>query len=262
MHGGVRVVPVVPAGWTGRWWGVLRLALVLLWLLAAAVSWWTAPRKQSYEQARADVTAGHVTAYQWGDSWATGGSPRPWFGASGLRASSTLGPLFAWRTPEGRVYWTDTDSFDQATTTGAVDPGNYSGPGAVGIAQDLRAGGLEQRAGEVRPLGVAVTGIGLVVAAVFLGVVVAGPAPVLGTRWFWFWLASTAPYGLGMLFWLSRDHPWSRPVVPAAMLGDRERRDRGILGLGLGILATILISLLLLTLHEALGDRWVPLPDA
>jgi hypothetical protein len=31
-----------------------------------------------------------------------------------------------------------------------------------------------------------------------------------------------------------------------------ERRDRGILGLG--ILATILVSLLLLTLHEALGD--------
>jgi hypothetical protein len=186
------------------------------------------------------------------------------FGASGLRASSTLGPLFAWRTPDGRVYWTDTDNFDQVTTTRAVDPASYSGPGAVGIAQDLRAGGLEHRAGEVHPLGVAVavTGIGLVLAAVFLGVVVAGPAPVLGTRWFWFWLVSTAPYSLGMLFWLSRDRPWLRPVVPAAMPGDRERRDRGILGLGLGILATILISLLLLTLHEALGDRWVPLPDA
>jgi hypothetical protein len=63
-----------------------------------------------------------------GDSWGTGGSPRPWFGASGLRAFSTLGPLFAWRTPDGRVYWTDTDDFDQVTTTGAVDPASYSGP--------------------------------------------------------------------------------------------------------------------------------------
>ncbi|WP_407924678.1 hypothetical protein [Catellatospora paridis] len=257
----MRVVPVAPAGRTWRRWGVLRLALVLLWLLAAAISWWTAPRKQSYEQAKADVAAGHVTAYQWGDSWATG-SPRPWFGVSGLRASGTLGPLFAWRTPDGRVYWTDTDYFDQVTTTGAVDPANYSGPGAEGIAQDLRAGGLEHRAGEVHPLGVAVTVIGLALAAVFLGVVVAGPAPVLGTRWFWFWLVYTAPYGLGMLFWLSRDRPWSRPVVPEAMPGDRERRDRGILGLCLGILATILISLLLLMLHGALGDRWVPMPDA
>ncbi|MFV2103649.1 hypothetical protein [Micromonospora sp. LOL_024] len=256
MHGGA------PVAWTWRWWGVVRLALVLLWLLAAVVSWWTAPREQSYEQARADVAAGHVTAYQWGDSWATGGSPRLWFGASGLRTSSTLGPLLAWRTPDGRVSWTDTDRFDQVTTTDAVDSASYSGPGAVGVAQDLRAGGLEQRAGEVRPLGGAVTGIGLVVTAVFLGVVVAGPAPVLGTRWFWFWLVSTAPYGLGMLFWLFRDRPWSRSVVSAAMPGDRERRDRGILGLGLGILATILVSLLLLTFHEAFGDRWVPLPGA
>ncbi|MEH0985429.1 hypothetical protein [Micromonospora sp. CPCC 205556] len=241
---------------------MLRLALVLLWLLAAAVSWWTAPRKQSYEQARADVAAGHVTAYQWGDSWATDGSPRPWFGASDLRASSTLGPLFAWRTPDGRVYWTDTGNFDQVTTTGAVDPASYSGPGAVGIAQDLRAGGLVHRAGEVQPSGVAVAvaGIGLVLAAVFLGVGVAGPAPVLGTRWFWFWLVSTAPYGLGLLFWLFRDRPWSRPAAPAATPGDRELRDRGLLGLCLGFLATILISLLLLALHEALGDRWVPLP--
>nr|WP_230416265.1 hypothetical protein [Micromonospora tarapacensis] len=252
------------AGRTSRWWAVLRLALVLVWLLAAAVSWWTAPRKQSYEQARAAVVAGRVTAYQWGDSWAAGGGPRPWFGASGLRASSTLGPLFAWRTPDGRVYWTDTDRFDQVTTTGAVDPASYSGPGAVGIGQDLRAGGPEHRAGEVRPRWAAatVTGIGLLLAAISLGVLVAGPAPVLGTRWFWFWLVSTAPYGLGMLFWLSRDRPWSRPVVPAAMPGDRERRDRGILGLVLGILAAILINLLLLALHAAVGDRWVPLPGA
>ncbi|WP_191842743.1 hypothetical protein [Catellatospora chokoriensis] len=261
MQDGARVVPEAPVGRPWRWWGVLRLAMVLLWLLAAAAGWWTAPRKQSYEQARADVAAGHVTAYQWGDSWAAG-SPRPWFGVSGLRASGTLGPVFVWRTPDGRVHWTNTDFFDQVTTTGAVDPASYSGPGAEGIAQDLRAGGLEHRAGEIQPLGVAVTGIGLALAAVFLGVVVAGPAPVLGTRWFWFWLVYTAPYGLGMLFWLSRDRPWSRPLAPAAMPGDRERRDRGILGLCLGILATILISLLLLTLHEALGGRWVPLPDA
>jgi hypothetical protein len=61
--------------------GVLRLALVLLWLFAAAVSWWTAPRKQSYEQAAADVAAGRVTAYQWGDRWDADG-PGPWFDAS------------------------------------------------------------------------------------------------------------------------------------------------------------------------------------
>ncbi|MGK5740068.1 hypothetical protein [Micromonospora sp. URMC 103] len=238
---------------------MLRLALVLLWLVAAALSWWTAPRKQSYEQARADIAAGDVTAYQWGGSWGDSGGPWPWFDASELQTSSTLGPLFAWRTPDGRVHWTDTDRFGQVTTTGAVDPASYSGPGAVGVAQDLRAGDLERRAGVVRAPGVAVTVIGLVLAAVFLGVVVAGPAPVLGTRWFWFWLVAIAPYGLGLLFWLSRERPWSRPAAPAS---DRERRDRGLFGIGLGILAAVLMSLLLLALNAALGDRWVPRLDA
>ena len=101
-------VPVVLTGRTRRWWDVLRLGLILLWLLGAATTWWTAPRKQSYDQARADVAAGRVTAYQWGDRW-DGDGPRSWFGA--------------------------------------VDETSYSGQGAVGIAQDIRAAGLEERSG-------------------------------------------------------------------------------------------------------------------
>lgn len=248
-------------GRTRRWWIMLRLALVLLWLFAATTIWWTAPRKQSYAQARADVAVGRVTAYQWGDRWATSGGSRPWYGASTMQTSGTLGPLFVWRTPDGRVSWTDTNNFDQVITTGAVNHASYSGPGAVGIAQELRAGGLEDRTGGVHPLASAVMGVGLVLAIVFLVVIVAGPPPVLGTRWFWFWLTFTAPYGLGILFWLARDRPWSRPEAPTAVPGDPERRDRGFLGFVLGVVATILTSLLLLTLHEALGDRWVPQPD-
>ncbi|MFG2039111.1 hypothetical protein [Dactylosporangium sp. NPDC048998] len=248
-----------PAERTWRWWGVLRLALVLLWLLAAAMTWWTAPRKQSYDQARTDVAAGRVTAYQWGDRWDVNSPPR-WFDTPALRGSGTLGPLFVWRTSDGRVRWTDTDNFDQVTITGAVDQGSYSGPGAIGIAQDLRAAGLEHRAGTVQPSISVVTWIVPILAVIFLGVVVAGPAPVRGTRWFWFWLIYITPHGLGLLFWLARDHPWSRSAAPAATPGGPERRDRGILGFGVGILATILIGALVLILHEALGDWWVPRP--
>ncbi|MEO3927678.1 hypothetical protein ABGB07_27980 [Micromonosporaceae bacterium B7E4] len=238
----------------------MRLALVLVWLIALALAWWAAPRERSYEQAREDIADGRVSAYQWGDRWHVG-LAQPWFGAADLASSGTHGPLFVWRTAEGRVYWTNTDNFGQVTLTGSVDQQSYSGPGAVGIEQELRAAGLEHRAGGIRPVGLLVTGLGLALAAIFLGVVVAGPTPVVGTRWFWFWLVCTAPYGLGLLYWLGRDRPWSRPAAPASVPGRPEWRDRGTLGVGLGILATILVSVLVLALHDVFGDRWVPLPD-
>ena len=170
-----------PAARTGRWWSALRLALVLLWLLAAVTTWWTAPRQQGYDQARADAAAGRVTAFQWGDRWEVDSPPR-WFDTPALRSSGTLGPLFAWRTPDGRVHWTDTDRFDEVTITDTVDDGSYSGPGAVGIAQDLRASGLEHRAGAVLLPVAVVIWAGLVLAAISLGVLVAGPAPGPGRR--------------------------------------------------------------------------------
>lgn len=87
-----------------RWWSALRLALVLLWLVAAVGAWWTTPREQSYEKAYADANAGRVTAFQWGDHWNSTDAGR-WFETPGLRQSSSqLGPYFAWKTSDGRWY--------------------------------------------------------------------------------------------------------------------------------------------------------------
>jgi hypothetical protein len=237
-----------------RGWVVVRIVLVVLWLLAAAMVWWTAPRESSYARASADVVAQRVTAYQWGDSWEYADGPRPWFSAADLSSSGTLGPIFAWRTGDGRVHWVDSGDFEEVQTTGTVSDAAYSGPGAVGLAQSLRAAGLEDRVDVIRAPGWLVSGIGVVLGLVFLGILVAGPAPVLGTRWYWWWLVCLTPYGLGLLFWLVREHPWSS--APAG-LGDR---DRGFLGLLTGIVAALLISVLLLLLNGVLGGRWVPLP--
>ncbi|RZU54348.1 hypothetical protein EV385_6299 [Krasilnikovia cinnamomea] len=236
------------------WWAVLRIAVVGLWVLAAATAWWTAPRQQSYAQARADVAAGRVTTYQWGDRW--DGNTRRWFDDYGLQSSDTLGPLFAWRTPDGRWHWTDTTDFGEVMATGAALEKQYAGVGAAALAKELRDAGLDNALGDVgRPA--IVTGIEASLGLLFIGVLVAGPAPRLGTRWYWFWLVTVAPYGLGMLFWMFRDHPWSRTT---AAPGDEDQRDRGVRGLLLGILSAFVIGLVVLALQSLLGDRWVPQP--
>ncbi|WP_326552246.1 hypothetical protein [Micromonospora sp. NBC_01813] len=257
MSDGARGVLTAP---TVRWWSVLRLGLVLLWLFAAVTAWWTAPRQQSYDQATADVAAGRVVAYQWGENWDAG--RRTWFGSAVLRSSDELGPVFAWRTTDGRVRWTDTSTFGQRTATGTATAGRFTGPGAAAIGQELRAAGLEDRASGVQSAGQVGTGIGFVLGVVFLAIVVGGPAPVRGTRWYWFWLVYLAPFGLGLLFWLARDRPWSGVAAapPGVVDLGGQRRDSGIRGFAVGLLAAILIGLLTVFLHGVLGDWLVPRP--
>lgn len=255
------LVPRVAAGPARRWWSILRIAVVVIWLFAAAATWWTSPREQSYDQARTDLAAGRVTAYQWGDRWVTDRSER-WFGGASLQLSGKQGPVFAWRTPNGQIHWVDTYNFDHLTIAGAVDEQNYSGPGAVRIAQDIQAAGLEHLGRDIYSIGPGPSWPGFVLLGLGLGVLVAGPAPTRGTRWFWFWLVLMVPYGIGMLLWLGRERPWSDSAPPPAAFPSPERRDRGILGFCLAVLAGLLISVLLLVLHSVFGDRWVPSPDA
>ncbi|BFU44682.1 hypothetical protein [Krasilnikovia sp. MM14-A1004] len=238
---------------TWPWWAMLRAVVVALWLVAAATAWWTAPRQQSYADARADVDARQIAAYQWGDHW-DGNNTRRWFGAASLQSSGKPGPLFAWRTPGGRWHWADTTEFGEVTVTDAEDAKNYDGPGAAALAKDLRDAGLENELGDVAPPQL-VAGIEIVLGVLFLGVLVFGPAPRRGTRWYWFWLVSFAPYGLGMLFWMFRDHPWSQSV---AVPGEGRQRDSGFRGLLVGIVAAFVIGLVVLALQSVLGDRWVP----
>ncbi|NLU77375.1 hypothetical protein HCA58_03005 [Micromonospora sp. HNM0581] len=243
-----------PAVRGGRRWAALRLGIVALWLFGAGIAWWTAPRQHDYEAATTDLASGRVVAYQWGDRW-DANQRRPWFGTSDLESSGALGPFFAWRTPDGRIRWTDTTNFDQVTLTGAIDRSAYAGPGAVGLAQQVQAAGLEGRSGVLQPLGQVVGGTGLAAAAITFGVLLAGPAPVLGTRWFWFWLVCLVPFGLGILAWLAREHPWAPSASPRTGPGGR---DSGVLGVAVGVAATILGSILSLMLGQLLGDWWVP----
>jgi hypothetical protein len=235
-----------------RRWGIARAGLVLVWVVAAGLSWWTAPQEAGYDQARQDLAGGRVAAYQWGDRWDDGNAQR-WFGSPALASSGgTLGPLFVWRTTAGRVHWVDAGRFDGVD---AVPDGRYSGPGAAALARDAEARGVGGQALVGSWSSAVIAWSGAVLGLTFLGVVIWGPAPVRGTRWFWFWVAALAPYGLGLLFWLARDRPWARSAT-----SDGRPRDRGPAGFAIGFLSTILVSIVLLVLHEVLGEFWVPRP--
>ncbi|MFI5938282.1 hypothetical protein [Actinoplanes sp. NPDC051494] len=238
-------------------WGALRVALAVTWLVAAGAAWWTMPREATYEQAVADVAAHGVIGYRWGDSWHDGGAGR-WFEPVDLESSGLTGPLFVWHTGDGRIRWADTGRFDRVTAVGTTDEQSYSGPAAAALARDLRAAGIEEGdIGTAPGTWAGVAGSALLVLA--LGFLVAGPAPVLGTRWYWFWLIIGPSFGLGMLFWLWRDRPWAPDPRPAAP--EPAKRDRGLLGFGTALAASFVVSVLVLGLNWLLGDRWVPMPD-
>ena len=246
------------------WWSLLRVVLVVLWVGWAAATWWSAPRSATVAQARADLSAGRMASYEWADGW---DSERSWNWAATptLRSSGPAGPLFVWRTPNWRIRYTVLDdvprvpgSFPAATD---IDSSAYSGPEAASLAQTLRS--ADQEPGSTgghppQPIATLVLILGL--SSLFI--LVAGPAPVTGTRWFWFWLVSGVPFGLGLLYWLARERPWSRTVVARVGPIGRDPRRRWYLGIGLAILTGIASSLLVYWLSRLLGAEIVPLPPS
>jgi hypothetical protein len=223
---------------------VARVLVLLLWVAGAALTWWTAPREVSYDRALAAVSGGEVRAYQWGNNWEDGGSR--WFEAPWMRSVGQSGPWFAWRDGDHRVYWTDTALAPVDQTFVDVN-GVPHGGGAAPIARQLDPAG----AGELIPWRGWVQGVSVFLALTFLIVVLVGPAPVLGTRWYWFWMVALIPHALGLVFWALRDRPWT----PAENAGDR---DRGWFGAITAIVANFVIAIVLLGLSWALGDRWIP----
>jgi hypothetical protein len=233
-----------------RGWAAVRVVMVAIWLMIAAAAWWAAPREASLAELRTDIAANRVVSYEWGDSW-NGSTRRDWFAPRQLRSTGKQGPLLAWRTPDRRVHWVDTGQFDRVTVQD--DARAYEGPGAAGIAAELRAAGLERRDRGFHPYAGLVGGASLLLLLTSVLLVIGGPAPVLGTRWFWFWLVAGLPWGLGMLFWMARERPWrTRPD------GDPAKRDKGWRGRVLTIVGGILVGVLLLGINWVAGDWLVP----
>jgi len=244
------------------WWPTLRIALVVLWVAWAALSWWYAPRDAGVARARADLAAGRVVSHQWGDGWDDGGVWR-WPDPPQVRSWDDVdGPIFVWQTSDRRIRYAvaDESSSGEYHLDGTVDPSRYSGPEAASLAQAVRSAELDPAANGFSSRRPALALVTLLVGLGLLGLLVAGPRPVIGTRWFWFWLVSGVPFGLGLLYWLARENPWSPNVKrPTGALGPAPRH-RGYVGLAVALVTAVAGGLLVVGLNRLLGDGLVPHP--
>lgn len=212
----------------------LPLAVVLCWLVWAALAWWTAPRAADEAELERDLAAGRVVTMARADGWQTGGMwgrrPEPRYGEGAW--------MLVWTRPDGQIRYADVRVEDPET-----EPDPLTDPRARDATThygDTLADALANAAGL----------LALVIGVGWLLMLVAGPPPVAGTRWFWFWIG-LLPFGLGVLAWLHRER-W-RSDLPAA----RPRRS-GWSGVGGLLLGGILVSVAVTVLAALFGGYVVP----
>lgn len=248
----------------------LRIALVALWVVWAGCAWWSAPRPAEVNQLLKDAAAGRITSVQRFETWSNPGPPG-W--AVPRRPSySTQGSHIAWSTTSGQVRYTGPSVSMGDFELHDVPKGDLGQDDLLAVLQREAAKSVTD------PDRVAyldqgpftrVAGItGGVLAAVTLAMVVLGPAPRRGTRWYWFWLWM-GPFGLGVLLWLRREHPWA-PQVPdplpdprnspaSAGTGRREDdRDRGFTGFALMFVVGAVAAMVTWGARSLLGPGIIP----
>jgi hypothetical protein len=215
---------------------VVRVLLVAVWVVWAALVWWAAPRSVSNAQAEREIAAGQVVGYVRAEGWTGNG---PWFEQRRPRQVGD-GSEVVWRTSGWRVHW---------TTVGTPATSDLRAGAEAMAARMEAAGGHWNPVVVEAPARTAGIAAGVLMVSC-LAVVIFGSAPVRGTRWFWFWVSLIAG-GAGVLAWLLTERPWSRRAAasPAAAALDAGSRDvpgrrSGWTGFLYGILAAIGLSLL------------------
>ncbi|WP_030492009.1 hypothetical protein [Micromonospora chokoriensis] len=235
----------------GRWREVvpaaLRWGLPLLWVLWVPLAWWVEPRESTEAQLDRDLATGQVVAFQRASGWADDGAywgsrPRPQY--------ATNGGMLVWTVSNGQSRYIFGAQPASESYLAAPDPSAGAEPSwrdaqltAISGAGPAD-GGLAHRIGNVAAL------LAGVLTVLWLGRLIGGAPPLVGTRWFWFWVG-LLPFGVGVLAWTYREL-WRPPPVP--VLG----RGSGWRGLGWLILAAVGISLLVSVARIVFGTTVVP----
>ncbi|WP_326562127.1 hypothetical protein [Micromonospora sp. NBC_01796] len=235
----------------------VRGTLVVLWLLWAMLAWWSAPRPADADQARRDIADGSVTSVDIGTYWNDGG----FWGRKRILEGGPDGSQVAWTTETGRVRYTEV-GYGYPDGTLAAPDGSIPARGRPLVAELQAAAGVNGT-GVVHPLIRTAYWLAVSLMAVFLMALVSGPAPIGGTKWYWFWL-SWIPFGLGVLAWVTRE-PWlygPQTALAQELVGIdgpiARRRSNGFEGFALLIVMGIAIGFALYGLGRLLGPTVVP----
>jgi len=257
--------PEPPRSWAG---GRDRLvvafggAVVAVVAVLLASAWQAGLRASTFEQLQDDLADGTV---------------QQWYAAEQLESA----PLDLTRAPASTVRG-DLDEAGEGVylppkgdplggilvwrTWGATGWQVASPAGVAALGDDLRMAATEESTalvGRLRDAQVPMkpyefsegSSVAVVVALgglALLAFLVLGPAPRVGTRWFWFWVITTLPAASGVVAYAVLE-----------LVGIRRRPDRAldqrISGLR-GFLGSILVSMVLLAVAHTLRDNGVPLP--
>ena len=246
MQGGGPVAETTQRAWKPRSVLVARVGLILLWVLWAALAWWTAPRAVDAAQADADITAERVVSVERAETWDR--NEGFWFTRSSPMLRSD-GALVVWTTTAGQIRYTAPQF--------PGDPADLYGFGGQGHSPETDRLAAALAASDWRGLAVSNSGLAMVALAAgilltlaTLAIIILGPAPVGGTRFYWFWVA-LLPYGLGVLFWLGTERPWSNRAGPA-------KPTNGLTGFATLLLGSWALFALTIVLRELLGPSVIP----
>jgi hypothetical protein len=232
---------------------VVGWVLVVGWLVWLVALWVTQPRLVSQDFMAAELANERVAAYQVvtvdvNDDGMFSGRER-----IAVQPESDLNDGVVDDAVDGQpltvAYWVDAP----VASLRVLDPNALGSDTATTLVQRFAAAGVpEAEAADLwfRPGAERTdTGGGLLVGLTLLMVLI-GPRPSRGTRWFWFWLLA-APLGLAVpLFAVAerlRPRYWPEGTVhPKGVAG----RWSGLTGFAVGVLLSVVVSGLLLTLTD------------
>ena len=260
LAGGVRVARcweaelMVDVAWWPRLALAVRGCLVVLWLIWAVLAWWSAPRPADVDQAHRDIAAGEVTSVDTGTHWRNG----PFWGNTPTLEGGPDGALVAWTTTSDRTRYTEDGpgpSFGQTRFPGSGDPPQFRPL----VAELQEAADFRYTRSDIHWLNLLATSV----MGIFLLALIAGPAPIRSTRWYWFWI-SLIPFGLGVLTWVLRERwlPGPGTALTQRLVGIdggvAKKRPNGFEGFLLMIVAGIALSFATYGLRQLLGYGLVP----